>query len=255
MYYVPEGYEEVEVPTCSRETFAEFIEDWYGIKSVKHGTKLALASEHKYGYTQLNAAGDVLKVIDRTNPNAKWDWYEVGGRYKNKLLLKNGTHASAARLDDIDFVGMRAHFKAKALEYHRNVTAIIAGRAILPWAHFYKKVEAKTLPIDTARNEYYSQEVLKELTRAKVLENWNGDADLAEILASDAKTYAQHKGMLNASTWALVHNGEWFERGSMGWFGMSDSTPESEMRALEKYWHTIETLPGDTPLTVVDCHI
>ena len=37
-----------------------------------------------------------------TNPNAKWDWFEIGGRWSNRLRLKNGERADSALLCDID---------------------------------------------------------------------------------------------------------------------------------------------------------
>ena len=30
-------------------------------------------------------------VFDDSNPNAKWDWYEVGGRWKNEIVTENGS--------------------------------------------------------------------------------------------------------------------------------------------------------------------
>lgn len=37
------------------------------------------------------------------NPNSKWDWYDIGGRWGNLLLLKNGDTANSAKVKDIDF--------------------------------------------------------------------------------------------------------------------------------------------------------
>lgn len=37
-----------------------------------------------------------------SNPNAKWDWYEVGGRFEGSLPLKGGGHADCAKVSDID---------------------------------------------------------------------------------------------------------------------------------------------------------
>jgi len=39
----------------------------------------------------------------KNNPNVKWDWYEIGGRWKYKLKLKDGTRANSAKLKNIDF--------------------------------------------------------------------------------------------------------------------------------------------------------
>ena len=37
------------------------------------------------------------------NPNSKWDWYVVGGRWPDMLKLKDGTRADEAQIKDIDF--------------------------------------------------------------------------------------------------------------------------------------------------------
>lgn len=36
------------------------------------------------------------------NPDAKWDWYEIGGRWKDSLKLKSGKHVDSALVKDID---------------------------------------------------------------------------------------------------------------------------------------------------------
>ena len=36
------------------------------------------------------------------NPNAKWDWYTVGGRCPGMLKLKTGGNANVAKIKDID---------------------------------------------------------------------------------------------------------------------------------------------------------
>ncbi len=55
------------------------------------------------------------------NPNAKWDWYELGGRWENYLPLKNGEHANEAVWDEIDIVKLRTPFAIlKHGEWHEK---------------------------------------------------------------------------------------------------------------------------------------
>jgi hypothetical protein len=59
---------------------------------------------------------------------------------------------------------------------------------------------------------------------------------------------------LDFSTFAVLKEGEWYERGEMGWFGIVDR----ELAAEEwdtKFYDLIDDLPGDTLLSVYDCHI
>ena len=36
------------------------------------------------------------------NPNAKWDWYEIGGRWRRTLKLKNGQGTNSDKLKNIN---------------------------------------------------------------------------------------------------------------------------------------------------------
>ncbi|MDD4352721.1 MAG: hypothetical protein PHU71_07160 [Candidatus Gracilibacteria bacterium] len=40
------------------------------------------------------------------NPNAKWDWYSIGGRWDGLLITKNGDNVDSAKKGDIDFDAM-----------------------------------------------------------------------------------------------------------------------------------------------------
>lgn len=67
------------------KTLDEFMEDYHGyIKNKETG---------KYGHYY--------------NPNAKWDWYVIGGRWSKSLLLKNGQRKDYAKIKDIDWTKMK----------------------------------------------------------------------------------------------------------------------------------------------------
>ena len=55
------------------------MDDWCGEEKDEEG---------RYGYWE--------------NPNAKWDWFEVGGRWKKSLKAKDGTYRSHGVLKDMD---------------------------------------------------------------------------------------------------------------------------------------------------------
>lgn len=42
-------------------------------------------------------------LLTTYNPNSKWDWYEIGGRWDGELRLKNGESSNEARISEIDF--------------------------------------------------------------------------------------------------------------------------------------------------------
>lgn len=56
------------------------------------------------------------------------------------------------------------------------------------------------------------------------------------------------------STYAVVKDGQWYEKGKMGWWGVaSDEVSEAEWQA--KFTELLRDLPPEKVLTVVDCHI
>lgn len=67
-------------------SFVDFMGDgWIGRAKVKFGKRPNLKGEHKYGYFTVDAKGEVMKCVNRTNPNSKWDWWCVGGRWDGML--------------------------------------------------------------------------------------------------------------------------------------------------------------------------
>lgn len=81
--FIPPGYEEVEVPRSELEDFVTWAAGYYGKDTVK-------------------GAGDNVSVIRTTNPNKKWDWWVVGGRWRGMLRLKPGAVGRAGDLDTFD---------------------------------------------------------------------------------------------------------------------------------------------------------
>lgn len=59
------------------------------------------------------------------------------------------------------------------------------------------------------------------------------------------------------STYAvLTPDGEWYEPGKMGWWGISYATPEEEAKFERNYEEKfIKTANPEWILTIVDCHI
>lgn len=78
--------------------FREFVDDYYRYKAVKFGEEPDKEDVHKYGYVLLDESGEVSKVFERTNPNCKWDWYVIGGRWQGFLKLKEGRTGEVGEL-------------------------------------------------------------------------------------------------------------------------------------------------------------
>lgn len=173
---------------------------------------------HKYGYAIVKN-GNLIKAVNRTNPNKKWDWYQVGGRWRNLLKLKSGKRADSAKSKDVDFSLDQEKYK-KSLRFWEVAVE----------NHPLKDNENKEDFMSFYKSQYY-------IDRYRTKENY------AESVAE-------------FGTFALITaNGEWFEKGTMGWFGMSSENEESIMSYKEILKEKLQEVDEEYFLTVVDCHI
>jgi len=267
--FVPPGYEEIEVPASEVETFAKFAADYYGWETVPFGQEPNKAGDHKYGYITVDEAGEVVKCIDRTNPNKKWDWYAVGGRWSGFFQLKpdtDGVRGEAGLMGSsrnkgqgfadqttkgaIDFDAMRTAVAKKAGEKWDKAFAAAEPHGGLKWEPWVKvREEMFKGDIDGARTFYNAQPIVMAL-QAALDHPWDG----VDEYLTPRDQYAQEAADRVAAPYALVVNGEWVSKGEMGWFGMSaDAVSQAEWN--KKVNDLIAGLPDDTQLTLVDCHI
>jgi len=288
---LPEGYTEVEVPIAEIMSFAAWAEDWYGREPLLVGQKPDLEDKHKYGYAEVNEAGDVVRIVRRTNKNAKWDWYQVGGRWSGFFALKPGASGekgqpsllssarhreeieSSGRVDsalkgDIDFAAKRAEAETNAALRWDKVREIVGMDATWkPWKEFIADVDAKALTIEEARVAYREQPAklaMDEALRAEHTATAGEDptplrdmfgyfVELDEYLAP-RDVYIRRQGNAAGKTFAVLHEGKWMERGKMGWW----ATVSNEMD--EEVWDQqiedlLTSLPDDARLTIIDAHI
>lgn len=276
-----EFVQDIDVTDEVREEFAtseteKNFEDWY---SDWHGGTVVRQSEvddkhfekPKYSYAVVDDEGNLVTSIRRTNPNAKWDWYVVGGRWNGYFLGKKdvselasagrpgafGGEAEVGRFDqllkkDIDIEGMRAQAAEKAREKWDAVRVKLDGE-IVSWRSFKEVRDEHTadgkIDIDKARDVYWAQDGVKHAKEALGPFAYGFDDYLAD---RDAFVASAQNSVL--STYAVVKDRQWYQKGEMGWFGMSsDEMTQDEWD--KKFMELFDSLPDDTMLTVVDCHI
>lgn len=225
---------------------------------------------HKYGYAIVKD-GQLVKAVNRTNPNKTWDWWVVGGRWSGFLKLKPGAdgelgqrglmgscanggpgRADVAMKGSIDIAGMRdeAGNKAAATWDKAAAAKVSAGLDANATWESWEAVRAKHPGnIDAARTEYHAQPAKAAV--AKVFDSFFFDAD---ALLVDRANYIEQARNRALSPYALVKDGQWFAKGRMGWWGMSDDklTQDDWNR---KVGELLDGLPDDTQITIVDCHI
>lgn len=252
--------------------FREFVDDYYGYEAVKFGEEPDKEDVHKYGYVLLDEAGEVSKVFERTNPNAKWDWYVVGGRWQGLLKLKEGrtgevgelsllgmsqgqeyedeTHCDSARVGDIDFAGMRKSKEDMAREeYAKAMEAIASVNGSKTWKTWETAREEEG-EIDQIRKGYLEQPEVKAIKKAFEHDGWIN----ADRFQMEESQYVKEAGDNAFVTYAVLKDGVWYQKGKMGWWGFASGEKEDSVWDQE-FSKLIEGLSDDTLITVVDCHI
>jgi hypothetical protein len=257
-YVFPDGSVHVEVPHKEQyATFEEFMNEYCGYEKRDEKTG-------RYGYWE--------------NPNKKWDWYQIGGRWSGLLRLKpgaqgnNGTkslldenrhvpnaagYCDQARAGDIDWEAMIEEKREKARVEFDKIFPLIDGQSFTPWSEFVERAEKKEISWDEARTQYHSQQVLKDVQAALGNDYWGVSDEIQGVIAVKGSrgAYVENMARDRTTTWAMVYNGEWIEKGRMGWFATSDATEESTTRFIDRFYGIINSLPADEIVTVVDCHI
>ena len=179
-------------------TFEKYMEDYHGYEKDDQ--------TNKYGYWE--------------NPNRKWDWWQVGGRYSNLITRKDGHKVDSAKIKDIDFSPNKKEYDYAIRFWEINVE----GQEL-------KDNEDKLDCFSLYKPEYY-------------IERYETKERYAE-------------SMSKFRTWALITpDGKWYEQGKMGWFAMSDATKES-IKEFEDLLNSIIKFQAneDYYMTIVDCHI
>lgn len=212
--------------------------------------------EGKYGYWE--------------NPNAKWDWYVLGGRWAGFLKMKEGAEgevgggglftapapagtADSALKKDIDFFTMRKDAAEEAGKLWDKVKKIVKGCSEpLPWEHIRENMFPGD--INSARDFYQNQEALKKLSE------WNKE-NKHELFGIDLEKFncSREDYCIDAAngsfvTFAVLKDGKWYEKGEMGWWA-SVSNEKDQEEWNSEVAKMIEELPEDTRISIYDCHI
>lgn len=176
------------------DSFEVFLKGWYG------------------DHVHQNAAGEWGRI---TNPNKKWDWWTVGGRWSGLLLTTAGEKTDTCQKRDLNLAAMAdARY----------------GRRVASWDEYQQDLARRgTVDADADRGVRY----------------WNGipeGVNMDTYLATDP----------GFTTFAMLKDGRWCEKGKMGWFAM---VADEKADWPQTYQHLFNSIPDEAWLTVVDCHI
>jgi len=169
------------------------------------------------------------------NPNSKWDWYQLGGRWggsfklkESREVIKESDKTWATGWEDVK-EGYTDHAQFKDIDLTLNPKDVEEAKRF--WEVVVENKPAQeNEKFDTFwKPEYYIEQY------------------------DDKETYIKCQTELFAC--ALLYKGEWIEAGRMGWFGCKNSTSDSEKAYREKFYEVINSLKPTDYLSMIDCHI
>ena len=239
------------------------------------------AKERKeYGYTIIDDLArdyygaypnDQGRFVRKTNPNAKWDWWQIGGRWQGMFKLKPGAEGASgqasllmddhqyqedrvdqARKGDIDFEFMKNEAREEAAQTWDEVfEKVWQFEKPLPWAQIRDELFSED--IDQARDFYNNQRAVVAFREMKGF--WNTHVEDFFIWDEGGRQkYIDSQECNGYMTFAVCSEDGWFEKGSMGWWGVvTDEKLKYDWAA--QFNDLLEGLPDDTLLTIVDAHI
>lgn len=249
----------------AEETLEELQKDYEEKKEIYGYTSFEDCMKDDYRYIEKNGQWGRY-----TNPNAKWDWWSVGGRWTGFFKLKEGASGEVGELGVFSTppkVGF-ADIVSKGdvdWDYMRNVAGDVAEKKwVLANESFKDKLPFESWEtirlknennLDVARYQYNNQPAVlafKEMVKNNIdLFGWYGDA---EEFLTPKDVYIDREKNASITTYAIVKDGVWYQKGDMGWWGMS-SNEMLQDDWNKKFWELIQSVPDDTKLTLVDCHI
>lgn len=234
-------YQDLAVDTYVSITKAELIEYHRDSINNYHSTDDEIYDDLVDEDTMYDDEGNELSTC---NPDCKWDWWSLGGRWAGSLLIKDSVTdyqigpqfglstpvmpkaprgyrwVDQAKLKDIEFAKMKT-FGDPYKEAIRFWEIVVEGKPLKPGEtepHVYKP-------------SYY--------------------IDLYGTKEHYAECFCEFGAFA-----LLIEDEGWYEEGSMGWFGMSSSTSAS-LDAYKKLFQEKLNDPKyqDYYISMIDCHI
>lgn len=236
---LPKGATELEVPQSELSAAqGETMEQW----------------AESYGGWERKPDG---RFYRHTNPNKKWDWWQVGGRYQHRLVVASTILANSAQMQELNLHAM----KKNAESQRRSWAQKCCTNSKTTWEEMEiacREQESAhkdwlTLPEPRPRGEKYSDWLTQQGGNRTILARaQKGNWELPETGSLTLDEWVAAAPPL--SSYAVIHEGKWYQRGEMGWWGITTGDKpadewESEIAKL------LTALRPDQWITVVDCHI
>ncbi|HUU87881.1 MAG TPA: hypothetical protein VMX17_09020 [Candidatus Glassbacteria bacterium] len=207
-----------------------------------------------------------------TNPNAKWDWYQIGGRWKGMFPVKTEdetmlgepgvfgdppeetfkNRADVTRIKNLDVDAIAKESIEAAERYWAKWVALKENKPLKdaqPGDNFFVTMRAHSLGLmdvkDSISEEEESRSKLREDSRYDVYSDITKSEFMERFISyfNPIQCYA-----------ALDENG-WHAPGEVGFFGTSSDSPDEKIEFSNSFYQRfIKNKNPNDWLVVVDCH-
>jgi hypothetical protein len=205
------------------------------------------------------------------NPDGKWDWFQLGGRWSGFLKLKKGVKGTKgepglfgtkstkrgwcdqALKKDIDFDGMRDAAGKEGEKHYKMVLKTFGGTIPtldVTWDELIDETnhEYNKLSIEQKREMYHSQPAMEEVKKHSDKLGWGFEL---KPYQSPIEDYVKRCRENAIGTFAVLVEDNWYEKGEMGWFGITHNENPNWSSEFQKL---LDSVDDDTLISLYDCH-
>lgn len=240
------------------------------------------------------------QYIGHTNPNKKWDWWVIGGRYSGILRVKAGADAlkgrpglmgcqtdedgvDQCRVSDLDLDGMLVAKRNRIEEHRKKEFArllenfqkypqnfkpednfILLDDGFEKWDILSKSAGVAEAALRDAWEAAEEKPAFRDFIDNREAEG-NEDARILRQAfrlgygffgVTHGKTMQEEIDQCSPlfCTFAVCMDGQWYERGEMGWWACVSNEKDRDVWEVE-FKKLLEAVPADKTITIVDCHI
>jgi hypothetical protein len=240
--------------------------------TVEHQTLEEYAKDYCNWFAKYDIFTRTNRFYSKTNPNSKWDWWTIGGRYRGRLIAKNyaetqpisgelsvfekvgGKIRDVAGYDailwgDIDLASMKKVAEEGRAEWINDIRV----KSGLPLVDVELGIRAdakghqlwRELPEPRPRGSEYTEWLAQNVPNGDLAKKVKeGQWDFPEI--GDMTVDEWIRAAPPLASFAVLKDGKWAE---IGWWGSENPDWDADYNKI------IDTIRPDQWVVVVDCHI
>lgn len=209
------------------ETFEQYAKKWHGAeKDFVIG---------RYGYWH--------------NPNSKWDWWVIGGRWSGQLRSQDGSEHNVLQRKDLDLTYIDQQVEVKSLDLRYNMNRLKEYNS-------WKKI-GDAVKFGSKDHWTFCDAWEKMLMCGFVKELKSKEDEYVFNIPGIEELKEDYRFLFHPYiTYAALNDKGWGEPGEMGWWGCSHAESKDKFDWKRKFHNRYISSgkPSDV-LVIVDCHI